>query len=572
MVLDPIKNFAISTVATAPSPATTGTSLVVDSGHGARFPLPLTDGAFNVIVFPAGEQPDSSNAEIVRVTARSTDTFTIVREQEDTDARTIVVGDIVMLGLTAKGKEDILTWGSRKKAVPRESHSGMVTFYFDDGASDDYDDIYPLFSAQGEVGAICLVTDITDGGANLTWTEARTMVANGWEVVNHSVDHTNHTTYTEAQLEADIAESMGVFASEGLYPTNYAYPHNASNEMVRRVMRKYFRSARGGGALPYVNEKGLDTYNIYSVEMDDWTKLATYKALAEEAFREGKWLCFYGHPSGYDAGELEDLDELIDYIQALTLPIVTPSQALEYMENYVDYGDSFGVGEGRVRLEAQTVYPEFQDTGGACNVIANTAVGAGDTIELGTATTAQVNFAQDLLLSLASGTFMFEFTPSNGSVDPTMFRDDGLGHYIRWRGSLSAMYLYQDGSHIATWSTTVPKVNNKKTHVAFVIGSNSKATLYLDGTSIGENATVFTSALQFDQLRNYLSTTSILVGNIRVWQGRSLTQAEIWKEMYSDYAVKTDGLTFQFKGNHYLGTAGTPTKFANIKQYDLLLR
>lgn len=572
MVLDPIKNFAISTVATAPSPATTGTSLVVASGHGARFPLPLTDGAFNVIVFPEGEQPDSSNAEIVRVTARSTDTLTIVREQEGTTARSIGVGDIVMLGLTAKGKDDILTWGSRKKAVPRATHSGMVTFYFDDGASTDYDNIYPLFDAQGEVGAICVVTDIADAGASLTWAEIATMVADGWEVVNHSSDHTNHTTFTESQLEADIVASMEAFADEGYYPTNYAYPNNASNEMVRRVIRKYFRSARGGGDV--INEKGLNTFHLSSVQIDDWTKLADYKALVDRAYREGKWLCFYGHSGGYDAGELEDLDELIDYIQSVGIPIVTPSQALEYVENYVDYGDSFGVGEGTdgIRFSAQSIYPEFQDTGGACNVIANVAVGAGDTIELGTATTAQINFAQDLVVGLTAGTIMFEFTPSNGSVDPTMFRDDGLGHYIRWRGSLSAMYLYQDASHIATWSTTVPKVNNKKTHVAFVIGSNSKATLYLDGASIGENATVFTSALQFDQLRNYLATTSILVGNIRVWGARALTQAEIWKEMYNPYAVKTDGLTFQFKGNHYLGTAGTPTKFANIKQNDILLR
>jgi peptidoglycan/xylan/chitin deacetylase (PgdA/CDA1 family) len=573
MVLDSIKNFAISTVATAPSPATTGTSLVVDGGHGARFPLPLTEGAFNAIIFPEGEQPDSSNAEIVRVTARSTDTFTITRQQEGTSARTIVVGDIVMLGLTAKGKQDILTWGSRKKAISRGSHHGMVTFYFDDGPDTDYSVLRPLFSAQGEVGAICIITDLADGGGgNSSWAEINTMVGEGWEVVNHSTAHDHLTGFTEAQLETDIADSMTAFATNGLYPTNYAYPYNGSNELVRRIIRKYFRSARGGGALPIVNDKALDTYNLDSVEMDDWTKIATFKALADQAYRTNTWLCFYGHSSGYDAGEQTALGTLIDYIQALGLPIVTPTEALDYMENYEEFGDSLGIGEGKVRLTAQTIYPEFQDTGGAGTVVANTAVGAGDTIELGTAGTASVTFTQALTMSLTAGTIMFEMTPSESSVDPSFLYDATTGYYIRWRGSLTAFYFYQDATHLATFSTTVPNVDAKKTHVAFVMGSNSKVSCYVDGTLINENATVFTVAPKFTNLRNTLTTTSLLFGNIRVWSGTSLTQQEIWNEMYSPYAVKTAGLTQQFKGNCYLGTAGVPTKFANIKQFDLFLK
>lgn len=107
MALDPIKNFAITTVATAPSPASTGTTLVVASGDGALFPDPSTVGDFNVVIFPYGEQPDTANAEIVRVTGISTDTLTIIREQEDTSARTIIDGDVVMMGITKKIFDDV---------------------------------------------------------------------------------------------------------------------------------------------------------------------------------------------------------------------------------------------------------------------------------------------------------------------------------------------------------------------------------------------------------------------------------------------------------------------------------
>ena len=86
---DAHKNFAYSTVATAPSPATTGTSMVLASGGGALMPTV----PFNLTVWSTGVQPLASNAEIVRVTNISTDTLTIVRQQEGTSARTIVVGD-----------------------------------------------------------------------------------------------------------------------------------------------------------------------------------------------------------------------------------------------------------------------------------------------------------------------------------------------------------------------------------------------------------------------------------------------------------------------------------------------
>jgi hypothetical protein len=91
-------NFSYSTVATAPSPASSGTSLVVAAGNGVLFPT----APFNAVVWPSGAQPLSTNSEIVRVTAISTDTLTIVRQQEGTSARTILVGDQIAAAITAR--------------------------------------------------------------------------------------------------------------------------------------------------------------------------------------------------------------------------------------------------------------------------------------------------------------------------------------------------------------------------------------------------------------------------------------------------------------------------------------
>jgi len=112
MAFDTHKNFAYSTVATAPSPATSGTSLVVQSGDGAKFPAT----PFNAIVYPAGAQPLTTNSEIVRVTNISTDTFTITRGatsggglngEPNNQNRSIIIGDQIDAGVTARSVTDI---------------------------------------------------------------------------------------------------------------------------------------------------------------------------------------------------------------------------------------------------------------------------------------------------------------------------------------------------------------------------------------------------------------------------------------------------------------------------------
>jgi hypothetical protein len=96
--VDAFANFAISTVATAPSPATSGPSVTVATGDGANFPTP----PFQVTVWPAAPAtPTMANAEIGRCTAVAGDVLTIVRAQEGTSARSIVAGDQIMAGVTA---------------------------------------------------------------------------------------------------------------------------------------------------------------------------------------------------------------------------------------------------------------------------------------------------------------------------------------------------------------------------------------------------------------------------------------------------------------------------------------
>lgn len=104
-MVDAHANFAVSAVATAPSPAASGTELVVTTGHGTRFPAV----PFNAVVWPTGVAPTPLNSEVVRVTGIATDTFTITRTQEGSSAHTVIVGDQIAAAITAKSFTDIET-------------------------------------------------------------------------------------------------------------------------------------------------------------------------------------------------------------------------------------------------------------------------------------------------------------------------------------------------------------------------------------------------------------------------------------------------------------------------------
>ena len=123
MALDPVKNFAKVVVSTGYDD--NDTSIVLETDEGAKLPAPATDGAFNVVWYNSSDYSDPGddpNVEIVRVTARSTNTLTITRAQEDTTAKTHnTAGKVykMVLAMTKKMIDDIPT-----KATGTELNTG----------------------------------------------------------------------------------------------------------------------------------------------------------------------------------------------------------------------------------------------------------------------------------------------------------------------------------------------------------------------------------------------------------------------------------------------------------------
>lgn len=99
-----VKNNAYSTLLS--SIASGATSLTIASGDGAKFPS-ISGGNF----FYATLIDSSNQYEIVKVTARATDVFTILRGQDGTTARAYSSGDRIELRPTAALFNDKLSLG-----------------------------------------------------------------------------------------------------------------------------------------------------------------------------------------------------------------------------------------------------------------------------------------------------------------------------------------------------------------------------------------------------------------------------------------------------------------------------
>lgn len=99
--------FTNNAATTLASGITSGaTSLTVASGAGSKFPT-LTGSQYFYCTL--SDTATALQIEIVKVTARSTDTFTIVRAQEGTTAKAYLAGDKVELRYTAAGISDGLS-------------------------------------------------------------------------------------------------------------------------------------------------------------------------------------------------------------------------------------------------------------------------------------------------------------------------------------------------------------------------------------------------------------------------------------------------------------------------------
>lgn len=114
----------------ASSIGTTDTLLALATGHGARFPTPSGGDHFQLTLVGLDVNGNEASWEIVRCTARSNDSLTVVRAQEGTSAQAWPAGARVELRVTAGTLDSFTDTAQAAAAAPVQSvfgRTGVVT-------------------------------------------------------------------------------------------------------------------------------------------------------------------------------------------------------------------------------------------------------------------------------------------------------------------------------------------------------------------------------------------------------------------------------------------------------------
>ena len=246
----------------------------------------------------------------------------------------------------------ILVAGVMLSFTPQQAHAAaadyqkaQVSFTFDDGFESFYTNGYPALKAAGYVGTLFYITGIGDGTyqngttddnkPGMTWAQVQNLQANGWEIGNHTVDHGLLSTYTTAQVDADMVNANTALAAHGITATDFAFPEGDYVTATLPEVAKYFQAYRGFqdvGLMTYPYNNGV----LVDESLDDTMTLAQAEAYVDQAVANKQWLIFTGH--GIEATKNKNyeytwttanLTALANYVKSKNVPVVTVAQAVK---------------------------------------------------------------------------------------------------------------------------------------------------------------------------------------------------------------------------------------------------
>lgn len=181
--------------------------------------------------------------------------------------------------------------GNIKNTASADKLVPFVSFVFDDGNETDYTVAREIFSSQGEVACTAVVTNWVNTKNYLSVSQLAELQKDGWEILSHTESHPNLKTLSVSQAEAELSKSKSILEKLGFTVKNLVYPYNKTNETVKKIAEKYYRSGRDGGSMlnPYI----LDKYELKSYSIKH--NLSKMKSYIDNANSEKKWLIFYHH-------------------------------------------------------------------------------------------------------------------------------------------------------------------------------------------------------------------------------------------------------------------------------------
>jgi peptidoglycan/xylan/chitin deacetylase (PgdA/CDA1 family) len=348
----------------------------------------------------------------------------------------------------------------------------MVTFTFDDGYKNVYDNALPIFKKYGMVGVTFpIVQDIQEGESYcVTWPQLLEFQTAGWEIGSHTITHPRLTTLTPGQIDYELKRSKQILASQGITAKTLAFPYGAYNAQVLDYATRYYENSRkASGGEP--NAIGCDRYKIKVREVSHLTPAEEVIAWIEEAVQQKKWLVLLLHEVvtgavGEEQYNAADLEKIVKYVADNAIPVMTIQQALAWRQatlgpnliknpglenkNIYDWANNWSRNDpDRVLVEGGAVKRLFSAK--------NRLKIIGDDTSENVANPAIIKLPSNQKSYFISFFAQLTSTNENGGAEVYVDEFDNLGYWVggRWLGGVYATtfglpgFLYQPSSPLA---------------------------------------------------------------------------------------------------------------------------
>lgn len=214
----------------------------------------------------------------------------------------------------------------RLVAVPAATTRGKVTLRFDDGLASQFLLGRPILDKLSYRGVVA-VTPFHIGTTNyMTLAQLKTLRDAGWDIVNHTWDHTALTHATADQARTAILRGANWLVSNGFDGGRFlALPGHLTNPTVQAVCRE-LTVLTASGPLFYETLPPWDPMALRWLAGDNIV-IATLKAYIDKCEANKDWITILFHTvdSAGGAGKVTPavLTELVEYIATKAVDVVT---------------------------------------------------------------------------------------------------------------------------------------------------------------------------------------------------------------------------------------------------------
>jgi peptidoglycan/xylan/chitin deacetylase (PgdA/CDA1 family) len=199
---------------------------------------------------------------------------------------------------------------------------------FDDGSTEVYTKAFPAMRANGLRGTVYVITSKIGTAGYMTWPQIQELQAAGWTIGNHTQNHTDLTTLTEAQQETEISAGITDLAAQGITTGKYlAYPQGSWNTNTITAMtnlnmlvgRSVYGHINRPCTIPNFDLYHMETDSIYAAGGSNPVTLAQAQGYIDDTITKQTVMPFLFHKLD-DAANFQwsqaDFTSLVQYIKA----------------------------------------------------------------------------------------------------------------------------------------------------------------------------------------------------------------------------------------------------------------